>query len=115
MGNKDYTDYNGRKRKELISPSPEKITWRRGGGKKKIVGIKTAADRYLAEHRAIRHWLKHRKQYRGKVGRGLGKHWHSDIIRRYVKALRKLRDDYAKAGKLEAVLAYLKAKLPGYF
>mgnify|MGYP001575058704 CR=1 FL=1 len=108
MGQKDFTDYNGQKRKGVLRPSPERpILARRKAGKKVLVGFKTKVDRYKSAIASIRFWWE-RKRRHGKRGFFSRTFWHHDIIRDYVKKLRRLQDQYREEGVLERVLAEAK-------
>lgn len=121
MSRKDFSDWNGRKRKAILRPSPERDKWLRGGGKKEKVGIKTMVDRYQARLKDVRYWLDARANAK-KRAKERGQAWIVDkrprefddasfyhgVLRDHIKNLRKLQDHYRREGHLEQVLASLK-------
>jgi len=109
MGNKDFTDWNGQKRKELVRPKPVREKWLRGGGKKEKVGFKTMVDRYKAELTRVREWLGRRKRHRGRFGgSGLNRWWWNHAVLDQIKDLRRIKEAYQQEGILERVLEALK-------
>lgn len=101
MGQKDFTDWNGEKRKQILRPSREHLRLGRRLGKKEIVGLKTKADRYCAAYTR----LEVQMGFRERGGLGFGRKRSNVWVRRAIKAIRKLRDEYRKDGSLDAVLA----------
>lgn len=115
MGTKDFTDWNGRKRKEALYPSKDKPVRRQVVKKRdKPAGLKTKVDRYKARLTTIkRYWewrRNHQLRMRGRADTGMGAwnpRWEDDI-RREIRFLREMEEDYKKQGIWDRVLKALK-------
>ena len=119
MGQKEFTDWNGRKRHDALYPPREKdVRAKTFSRKEKPSGVKVKADRYKARQADIRRYWEWRrdsqKRHREWVKE---KHdprfveWHphwEEFIRRDIRELRKLREKYQKEGVWEKVTRMLK-------
>lgn len=110
MGQKDFTDWNGRKRKEIVRPAPVRdVQTRRRAGKKVVVGIKTKADRYRAALSELaRYWTWRRERWMQvkKWNKSSLNEWWPDwsgSVRERIKKLRQLKNEYQRDGSWERV------------
>lgn len=122
MGNKDFTDWNGRKRKEVVRPMPERANEHRRTGKKEKVGLKTKVDRYKSLLKDLAQYKKWHREYwerrrECESRQVISPHYKSTMwgsswissIRRLVKKLRGLKEQYRRDGTLEQVMAAVRS------
>lgn len=109
MSQKDFTDWGGRKRKEVVRPAPERpVLLTRKGGKKDRVGIKTKVDRYKQTLLDFQDGMKWRRKYwaarRERGGESCGwSRWGSWRIKGAIRRFRRLNAEYMKDGSLVRV------------
>lgn len=120
MGQKDFTDWGGQKRKQLLYPPKEKPVSKFVRPKReKPVGIKTKADRYralLCELKRYREWRadsrkrarEHPERYTRATTVPWRPHWEESIART-IKSLRKMKVEYKEEGCWEKVYKILAA------
>ena len=96
MSRKDFSDWNGPKRKSLIRPPREHEVYRKTHpSNKKSVGLKTKCDRYRSAIVHLRWWLERRQTT---TGNDWVKPWRFTGARDAVKSIRKLQAEYEKEG-----------------
>lgn len=114
MGTKDFSDWNGRKRKEAVRPAPVRDKWLRGAGKKEKVGIKTMVDRYKSNLRDLALYWKWRRESQVRRRELTDRqrrseyipNW-SESVRWRIKKLRALQAEYQALGVYERVRGML--------
>ncbi len=106
MGQKDYTDWNGPRRKSFNKPPRERSTHRARTPKRhKIPGIKCTADRYKALRIKVAFYQERVDRWKNDTG-CLGK-WSKEALKEYSQALKRMECDLRRRDLWRRIQEYL--------
>ena len=110
MGQKDFTDWNGQKRKNVLQPPRERdVRYSSLSRSQKPIGFKTKLDRFQAALKDLErehYYLREHIRSQGRNGFWLfGRNW----VKRTFKRLRKMKEEYVKEGIYNKIRDSVKA------